>query len=153
MLRLVLFHCACGQVGIADSYTRMVDVDGTVETVRYDYHSIDVPQTKVQASTWVVFDPLPSATKLADFGERGGGREVERDREVERERERGRERERERLRERSRERVCVCVRVCVVARMCMLTLPYTHGLVAVLLVCSLSLVHHMLVMCRPRHSI
>eukprot|EP00043_Microstomoeca_roanoka_P000887 m.29761 g.29761 ORF g.29761 m.29761 type:complete len:491 (-) comp10549_c0_seq1:73-1545(-) len=47
-------------VGLAESYTRTYDVDGQEQMVRYDYHSIDVPKTRIQNTTRISFEPLPT---------------------------------------------------------------------------------------------
>lgn len=54
--------CICKQIGIADSYIRRHVLNGVEYIVRYDYHSINVPKSRVENTTVIRFIPLPSKT-------------------------------------------------------------------------------------------
>eukprot|EP01147_Barroeca_monosierra_P009087 gene9087-1391_t len=47
-------------IGIADSYIRRHVLNGVEYIVRYDYHSINVPKSRVENTTVIRFIPLPT---------------------------------------------------------------------------------------------
>eukprot|EP00049_Salpingoeca_infusionum_P013956 m.260344 g.260344 ORF g.260344 m.260344 type:complete len:601 (+) comp15558_c0_seq3:179-1981(+) len=57
------------EVGLADAYSRLYDIDGEQTLVHYHYHSIDVPRDQLEVGGGVVFKALKSCSSFTTCGD------------------------------------------------------------------------------------